>query len=341
MRDISDVQDRKTGFVHNTAPCFIGCSGGPGGWGMAIINVPYRYYKTYGDVSVLKEYYFQMRKYAEFLCTESVDGLVQFVHRKAFDLGDWAGPVKPYLPTPFVNTCLFVEALYNLAEISEVLNDREYIKELHDKIEYLKTCINAEYYDEKSGVYCGNVQGSNAFAVNIGLGDERTMKNLVKKYRKDKSFDTGIFGTKILIKTLFEKGYGDDAIDLLCSKNKISYYSWMKAGATTLWEAWENPRSLNHPMFGSPVIYLFRYVLGIKQVSDCGYKRVKISPLKLKRLKCVCGSMTTENGVIRGSYSKAGEKRRFIVDIPEGVSADFEYEGYKRILSSGNNVIDL
>ncbi len=341
MRDISDVQDRKTGFVHNTAPCFIGCSGGLGGWGMAIINVPYQYYKTYGDISVLRQYFCQMKKYAEFLYTESVDGLVQFVNRKATSLGDWAGPVKPYLPTPFVNTCLFVEALYNLAEIADVLNDSEYVNEVLAKITYLKTCIDDKYYDDKSGDYCGNVQASNAFAINIGLGDERTLKNLVKKYKKDKFFDTGIFGTKLLIKTLFEKGYGDEAIDLLCSKNKISYYSWMKAGATTLWEAWENPRSLNHPMFGSPVIYLFRYVLGIKQVSDCGYNRVKVSPMKLKRLKRVRGYLTTENGVIKVSYSKTGETRRFIIDIPEGVSADFEYEGYKKILANGKNVIEL
>ncbi len=341
LRDISDVQDRKTGFVHNTAPCFIGCSGGPGGWGIAIINVPYEYYKVYGDASVLSEYFCRMKKYAEFLCRESVNGLVQYIHRKGRCLGDWAGPVKPYLPEPFVNTCLFVEALYHLAEIAEVLNEKEYRKKVFDKISYLKTRINEEYYDAESGNYCGNVQASNAFALNIGLGDERTLTNLVKKYRRDKFFDTGIFGTKILIKTLFEKGYGNDAINLLSSRNKISYYAWEKAGATTLWEAWENPRSLNHPMFGAPVIYLYKYVLGINRLSECGYSQIRISPLRLKRLKRASGALNTENGVISVAYEIKNDKYKFEIDIPAGVSAEFIFEDYKTNLNCGKNKIEI
>lgn len=40
IRDILDSQDPDTGHVQHTAP-FMGGGGGPGGWGSAVIIVPY------------------------------------------------------------------------------------------------------------------------------------------------------------------------------------------------------------------------------------------------------------------------------------------------------------
>lgn len=341
LRDICDVQDSKTGFVHNTAPCFIGCSGGPGGWGMAIINVPYEYYKTYGDENVLHTYYEQMLKYCEFLDNEAKGGLVRFTERKGACLGDWAGPVKPYLPEPFVNTCLYTEALQRLSEIARIIGKKDDAEYILKKSECLKELINREYRD-KNGNYCGNVQASNAFAVNVGLGDERTLDNLVKKYETDGCFDTGIFGTKILVKVLCEKGYGNLAIDLLASRKEISYYSWKEQGATTLWESWKNPRSLNHPMFGSPVIYLFKEILGIKQgVGCCGYRNVEIRPVEQSRLERASGTLKTVSGEISVAFKKKDGLTHFVIKIPEGVVARFVYGGTEKKLSAGENLIDI
>lgn len=341
MRDIANVQDEKTGFVHNTAPCFIGCSGGPGGWGMAIINVPYEYYKTFGDKSVLETYYGNMLKYCEFLDNEAKGGLVRFTDRRGACLGDWAGPIKPYLPEPFVNTCLYIEALLRLTEIAEVLEKNADAEKIIAKAERLKSAVKREFYNEEDGNYCGNVQASNAFALNIGLGDDRTLFNLVEKYKKDGCFDTGIFGTKILVKVLFEKGYGNYAVDLLDSKKEISYYSWQRQGATTLWEAWQDPRSYNHPMFGAPVIYLFKEILGVKQTSDCGFSEIAIKPAKLEKLTRVSGSLKTCRGKIAVSYVKNKSFTRFSVDIPKNVAASFEYDGVKKDLVAGRNEFDI
>ena len=54
--DIGDCQDTLSGHIQYTAP-YIRSGGGPGGWGCAIVEVPYQFYMHYGDSSVLEECY--------------------------------------------------------------------------------------------------------------------------------------------------------------------------------------------------------------------------------------------------------------------------------------------
>jgi predicted nucleic acid-binding Zn-ribbon protein len=55
IRDIADCQDIYNGHVQHTAP-FYGGGGGPGGWGGAMVFVPYSFYKAYGDKELIKKY---------------------------------------------------------------------------------------------------------------------------------------------------------------------------------------------------------------------------------------------------------------------------------------------
>ena len=112
-----------------------------------------------------------------------------------------------------------------------------------------------------------NVQGANSFAVDLGLGTENTYKNMVSYYKKLGYYDTGIFATDIVTRTLFENGDSDLAIDLLTHDGDQGFEHWRKNGATTFHEYWDSNRSRSHshPMFGAPVAYLFEYLLGIKQ----------------------------------------------------------------------------
>ncbi len=339
MNDISDVQDRKTGFVHNTAPVFASCGGGPGGWSVAIVNVPYAFYKFHGDKEILEKYYPQMKLYADFMDSESINGLVSIHKRQgAHCLGDWSGPYKPFLPEPFCNSCMYVEALYRMKEVAKILGKEEDIPSFDKRIEYVKSCINREYYNPETGDYCGNEQGSNAFALNIGLGDERTLKNLADRYAEYKGFDTGIFGTKYLPKILFKNGFADVALGLYTSDNEVSYKAWMDRGETTLMESWLNTRSHNHPMFGSPILWLYEYVLGIRQEEgSVAHKNVLINPSIVKDITDIEGSLLTKQGRIKVAYKKTADGVDFTVVIPEGVNAKFAYGEYTKALVAGEN----
>jgi len=341
MQDISDCQDAKSGFVHYTAPCFIGCGGGPGGWSIAIISVPYAYYKAYGDKEILTELYPRMQKYLRFMQDSSPNGIVE-KNREGWFLGDWESPRgrNGLLPPEFVNTCFYVLALKQMVKIAEALGKTEDAVVYEKRIKEISENINAKFYNSVTGDYCENDQGANAIALKVGLGDFRTAANLARRYENLCEFDTGIFATKYLIEMLMEHGYQEVAYKMLNSEKECSYSTWKKQGATTLYESWRNARSYNHPMFGSVVEYFFSYLLGIRQAEDSvAYRKVEIKPLKVNALRKLSGSLQTASGRISVSMERLENETRFLIDIPEDIDAVFTYNGTTRELQSGENKI--
>jgi len=269
--DIADCQDRISGHVQYTAP-YVYSGGGPGGWGCAIVEVPYMFYKTYGDIKPFEELYDGMIRYFDYLEAHSENDLVVSDQPGLWCLGDWCTPEKIAIPEPFVNNYFYIKSLMRVIEMSEILEKD--CDELKKRLEIKKKAVVDTYFDDATGDFCGNIQGANVFALDIGLGDERTFDRMVKRYEEYGMFDTGIFGTDILTRYLFEKGRGDLAVKLLTNEKEYSFATQFNMGATTLWEEW-NPtrRSCSHPMFGVVTLYLFTELLGLKQKGE-GYKDI-------------------------------------------------------------------
>lgn len=257
MHDIADCQDIYNGHVQHTAP-FYGGGGGPGGWGCAIVAVPYTFYKHYGDVSVLKEYYPNMLLYLNYMQSRCENGLVVREEPDGWCLGDWCSPRnKNLIPKPFVNTYFYIKSLKMTVETAKIIG--EPYGELEKRLEEEKTALLENYFDTESGTFCGSAEAADAYGFDIGLGNEKTLKAIVDKYDKLGEFDTGIFGTDILIRVLCENGHKDLAFKLLTSKKENSFYNMKKHGATTLWENWNGESSHSHPMFGAVVAYIVAY----------------------------------------------------------------------------------
>ena len=167
INDISDCQDRKTGHVQYTAP-YTRNGGGPGGWGSAIVSVPMDYYRCFGETDVLRENYEGMCAYIGFLVNHSKDGLVVSDREGEWCLGDWCAPGGIKIPEPFVNTYFLVKSLQNIREAEEALG-------LPDRFEKLRKeaaeSICRHFFDNGTGDFASGVQGANAFALDIGLGD--------------------------------------------------------------------------------------------------------------------------------------------------------------------------
>lgn len=330
MRDIAGCQDKITGRIQYTSPFFY-CGGGPGGWGIAIINVPYEYYKFYGDTSPLVEYYPHMLKYIKFLEEHSESGLVTSYKEGGWCLGDWCPPEKWTLPTPFVNTYFHVVALSRLIEIARAIGHEEDIPVFEEKIAGLKRAINKFYFNDfnRDDCYCANAQGANGFAVDIGLGTENTRAKFIGHYDRLGYYDTGIFGTEIVTRKLFDLGRADVAYKLLTASEPHGFGRWQRMGSTTLHEYWNEPcRSYNHPMFGAVTACLYEYILGIRHdEGDAGYDRVVISPADIAELGSAEGYITTKNGRLGVSYTTNGTKKTYTFTVPEGTTAKICIDG--------------
>ena len=321
MEDISDCQDRLTGHVQYTAP-YTHSGGGPGGWGSAIVILPYEMWKHYGDDKDLARFYPQMLHYFEYLETHSENMLVNSDTPGEWCLGEWCTPGPVKLPAPFVNNYFYVKAMEKTIEIARHIGKDEDIPMLEKRIAERKNAIIVAYYNPWDGNFIGAEQGANAFALDIGLGDDRTKACFIEHYERLGHYDTGIFGTDIVTRLLFEYGRADLAFRLLTADEPHGFGKWRKDGATTLWEYWFNSRSHSHPMFGAVSTYLYEYILGIKQDKDSvGFDRITVSPSYVDDLDYASGHITTVKGIIEVEYEKKDGKTALRVAVPDGVIA--------------------
>ena len=356
LQDIADSQDVLSGHIQYTAP-YIRSGGGPGGWGCAIVEVPYQLYKHYGDPQILTKYYGNMRRYIDYLEAHSEFGLVTSDKAGEWCLGDWCGPIILYpdknisnhnqqilLPAPMVNTYFMVKALNQMCEIAAIIGKTGDILEYKEKAEQRKRAIQAAYFNTFDGNFIMNAQGANAFAVDIGLGNEKTYPNMVNYYKMLGHYDTGIFATDVLTRILFEHGDDDLAIDLLTNNGEQGFAHWKQNEATTLHEYWDSNRSRSHshPMFGAPVAYLFEYILGIRQQpQSAGYRSIQIEPRSLHRFNRLSGSMHTLHGTVAVSYIRKSNGIQCKIVIPKNTEAIFRYSDQEFKLTDGENVFIL
>lgn len=359
LADIGDCQDTLSGHIQYTAP-YIRSGGGPGGWGCAIVEVPYRLYKHTGDRSLLEKYYPQMRRYIDYLDAHSEFSLVTSDKAGEWCLGDWCGPNILYpacditshnqqviLPAPYVNTYFKVKSLLQMKEIAALIGREEDLPMLEEKIDEGKRAIRAAYFNTFDDNFVMNVQGANAFALDLGLGRENdtkdskgTLGNLVRYYERLGHFDTGIFATDVLCRLLFERGHAALAAQLMIRNGEQGYEHWRRNGATTFHEYWDSNRSRshNHPMFGAPVAYIFEHLLGIRQKEGtAGFESLVIEPKATELFGHMAGSIQTVRGRIAVSYNREGERITFTVTVPEGAKAVFRFEDREMPIEAGEN----
>ena len=340
LEDISDCQSTDNGHVQHTAP-FMGGGGGPAGWGGAIAVVPYEMYKMYGDRETFRRYLPKILRYFDYLDSRSFGGLVCREEQGGWCLGDWCTPEPIAICEPFVNTALYVKQMLMTKEVAEAIGENETAQMLGRRIEEKRQAILNAYYSPQTGSFIGDVQGANSFATDIGLGGERAYENTRKKYSAADSFDTGIFGTDILTRVLFERGDANTAFRLLTSEGKGSFYNMKKQGATTIWENWDGERSHSHPMFGAATRYLFSFILGITQEKkSAGYEHILIAPQIPDGLNYASGYITTVRGKISVTFKRTESEADFYVTVPQRArftyGSDCEFE-----LRDGENHIHI
>lgn len=301
-QDIMDSQGADTGHIPHTAP-FLGGGGGPGGWGCAVYVIPLQYHKVYGDTALLEQGYPAILRWLTYMHTRCEGGLV--VREED---GGWCAPAdRSMLPEPFVNSYYYIQGLRAAGEIARLLHKDE-LPWLDERIQRSTKAFINHYFDTDTGDFCSGTGAANAFALNLGLGDERTRDNLIRRYQAAGQPDTGIFGTPVLLERLFREGEGDLAVRLMTNKSPVSFAAMMDSGATTLWEHWEGTASHNHPMFGSAVKLLFTEILGIRQKEgSCGYSDYFIRPADVPSINWAEGFMETAAGKISVRWTRDAE----------------------------------
>ena len=333
LYDIADCQGKNTGHVQHTAPA-MGGGGGPCGWGGAIIEVPYRFWKIYADKELIEEFFPKMLLFFDYLESRSENGLVVREEKDGWCLGDWLPPTPIQISETYVNTTLYIRFMEQVLEIAKAIGKEDEVSFIPDRMAKVKRAVDNAYFSFQQGAYNGDINGASCLALRVGMGSEAVKKQVVEKYRSINQYDTGIIATDVLTGYLFSIGEGQLAFDLLSNENEVSFNHMMKAGANTLWENWNGRDSRNHPMFGAVTKYLFTELLGIKQKDDSiGFENVVISPFFVEGLDRAKGHITTVNGKISVEYIKSCGEVEITVCVDNGINATFKYKEFEEAFS--------
>ena len=333
IQDILDCQDPVTGHVQHTAP-LMGGGGGPGGWGCAIVTVPWAFYQRFGDETLLQKCFSPMQRWIDYLLMHSEDGLVVREEEKGWCLGDWCTLEPTELPIAFVNTCYLLKCLQIMQQIAAILHDNNAAERYAQQ--YTETAAVVCRHFEDDGKWCGSIQGAQVWALWAGLGDARTAAALAERYNALGHFDTGFLGTDILMEVLLAHGYADTAFALLESEAPGSFLYMKKNGATTLWERWTGEESHDHPMFGACVRQLFSGFLGIR-TSPITPSKILVAPQVPQKLQWAEGSLAVQSGNITVRWEQTDDTIEFCIQVPENTAVQFEFSTTTATLEAGEH----
>ena len=264
----------------------------------------------------------------------SRDGIVSFSL-----YGDWASPIEHcchngiYSPisniTPgdFVSSGYYYYDLGLMERFATLLGRREEAAAFAARRKSVAAAINRVFRDEETGDYAGGSQGSNVFALYLGLVPAQDTARVDEDVRRrGYHLTTGNLMTKYLLEVLTAYGYLETAYRLVVQTTYPSWGYMLSKDATTIWERWEyetgyGMNSHNHPMYGSISAWFYKYLAGISAEAP-GFAAVKIQPYLPEELPFVRCSLETCAGRIGSSWSRETDGVELLVEIPGDVTAD-------------------
>ncbi|WP_166664100.1 family 78 glycoside hydrolase catalytic domain [Actinophytocola oryzae] len=318
-RDIRDAQ-LDNGMVPDIAPEYTVFDGGfrdDPNWGGAMVMVPYKHYRTYGDVGPLRDGYQAMVRYMNYLASRA-DG-----HLLDYGLGDW-GAADESTPVGLVVSSAYHRFATAMAEISDAVGE--------DATRYrtlaadIRVAFNAAYFDKAAGRYGSGSQSSNALPLAAGLVPDEHRATVLAALKADIAnrgghLSTGEVGLRALFDVLGEAGDADTVLTMALNATAPSYAAMLASGATTLPEFWDGRGSQNHFMMGAINDWSYRYLAGIRPVEP-GYRRFVIAPLIPTSLDQVSASWEGPYGPIHSAWRKTATGVRLSVVVPANTEAE-------------------
>lgn len=338
IRDICDCQNIDNGHIQHTAP-FYGGGGGPVGWGGAVVQVPYAFYLHYGDELLVREVLPHIAEWVDYIVSRTDNGLVCREENGGWCLGDWAMS-DVLIPQEFVNTALFVCMLDKAAFLAKQVERHDLVNRFSELQKRYRESVTNEFFDDETGSFAGGVQGADAFALAAGLGDRRTLDNLVAKYTVNRRFDTGFIGTYVLVEQLLAHDKVDVAFYLLSATAKGSFGYLKRLGETTIWEYLDTKWcSHAHPMFGAVAEFLPKVLLGLPDKERTN--EVVLRPRFPRKLSYAEGSALYDGKPVEVRWRKTNNTIRYRVFVANGLNVSVVCNGKTTVLSEGKNELTI
>lgn len=366
LNDVFDWQ-RKDGCLPQIAPAggvdfYMYTMNGSVGWADAGVLIPYRYWKLFGDDSIVKDNYDKMARYARFMMKRCGKlglmakplGLKGEAKKYAVNVGqsygEWAEPADVYpnkwtdmvAPHPEVSTAYTSYIMRLMAEIAEYLGKNEDAKLYRKYADKVKLAYQ-ELVETKDYSLDTDRQAQLVRPLYLNLLNknqtEFAKKRLVKALENyDWRIGTGFLSTSFILYVLADIDI-EYAYKLLENEEMPGWLAMPKNGATTIWESWEGTMaqggiaSLNHYSKGACCEWLFKEMCGIRVD---GENHFMIAPKPGGHFTYANAEYQSVYGKVVSGWKKQEDKYSFEIEIPANTTADIILpNGTKQTITAG------
>ena len=350
MQNMADAQ-HSNGAMPTTAPEYVVFEG-PGmdafaespEWGGSLVIFPFMYYETYGDDSLIRKYYSNMRRYVDYLKTRADNHILSFGLGDWYDYGDFRAGFSRNTPVPLVATAHYYMTVMYLIEAAKMVGNDFDIRYYSSLAQDISIAFNKRFFDKNTAQYGTGSQCSNALPLFLHMTqDEKVFMNLIKDVEAHGNrLTTGDVGNRYLIQTLARNGQHELIYKMFNHEEAPGYGFQLKFGATTLTEQWD-PRqgsSWNHFMMGQIDEWFFNSLVGIRPYdasafgnqqnkSKQGYQKFIIAPKPVGDLKFIKSSYETLYGTIVVDWTRQDGTFTLNVSVPVNTTAVVYLPGEK------------
>ena len=343
QRDIADAQ-LPTGGVPAVIPAvdLVPGDGGPA-WADAAIICPWTVYQCYGDVALLAQHFDGLRRYVDFLGTQSVDDIRLHPDLDRWSgFGDWlaldgSGQIDGGTPKDLIATAFYAHDAHLLAAMAHALGRPEDAA----RFEAIATRVTRAFqrrFVTADGLVAGNTQTSYVLALHFDLVPAELRPKLTAELvrdikRRGNKLSTGFVGTPYLLHVLAREGQLDVAYALLLQQQWPSWLYAVTQGATTIWERWDGwtrekgfqdkgMNSFNHYAYGAVGDWLYQVVAGIDiDPARPGYKHILLQPRPGGTLTAAQADHLSPYGRIASSWRQTENTFEWDVTVPPNTTA--------------------
>lgn len=313
-------------------------------WGSAAVLNPWLVYRFSGDPHLMASQYGVMARYTDYLSGKARDGILSYGLGDWYDIGPGSPGVSKLTSLGVTATAIYYADLVTMQKAALLDGKAAGAEQWGNRAAAVRQAFNARFYSPAEARYDRASQCSSAMPLVLGLAPEqdraRLLERLVKDIRAHHNHTTaGDIGYHFVIQALSEGGRSDVIYDMLSATDAPSYGAQLKAGATSLTEAWDaDPRSSqNHFMLGHAEEWFYRYLAGIDfDLSRPPDERITLRPTPVGDIRWARASYDSVLGRITSSWEKAGKALLYEVEIPANTSATVLLpSGEKKIIGSG------
>ncbi|MFI1094110.1 family 78 glycoside hydrolase catalytic domain [Streptomyces sp. NPDC020917] len=317
------------GMVPDIAPEYTVFGGGfrdDPNWGNAMVIVPWKHYRTYGDRDLLTTYYPNMRRYVDYLTSKAKGHLLDY------GLGDWA-TINATTPTGVTATYGYFKAADALSSVAAAIGNTADATTYGTLRDAIGNAFHAAYFDAKNTTYATGSQCSDALALDMGIVPAELHGGVLDHLLANLTangfhLNLGEIGLPALFDVLAAAGRSDVVYEIATQTTAPSYGAMLARGATSLTEFWDGSGSQNHFMLGAIDRWFSASLAGIDQAGQSvGFADLLIAPTFVGDLTHVAATYQTPRGPVTSEWRRSGSSVTLDVSVPVGCRATVRLPG--------------